>query len=631
MIWLLFNLEHGMKKFICVFLILTFTAVQAQIERVEPPNWWIGFANKQVQLLVKAPNIVERTAEINYPGVELIKVSKGSSPNYLFLDLSISDQSEPGKVRISFKKSDSDTWYYNYPLDKRTKKGEDFIGFDSSDAIYLITPDRFSNGNIDNDIIKGLKEQRIDRTDDYARHGGDIEGIRQHLDYISDMGFTAIWPTPLLTNDMSSTSYHGYAITDFYEIDPRFGNLDDYASLIKQARKKGIKIIMDQVANHCGLEHWWMQDLPFKDWVNNQAEFEAGNNTIYSNHRRTTNQDLYASKLDAKGMSNGWFVDAMPDLNQTNPYMSAYLIQNSIWWIENFDLGGIRQDTYPYPDKEFMSNWAGAIMKEYPNFSIVGEEWSLNPLLVGYWQQGANNRDGYKSNLRATMDFPMQHNIVAALKEEESWDKGLVKIYEGLANDFHYANPKDILIFPDNHDMDRIHTQLKEDAVLTKMALAYLSTLPRILQIYYGTEILMQNSAKPGDHGLIRSDFPGGWPRDHSNAFTGKNLTIDQKEMQVFMKDLLQYRKSSGAINNGKTVHFAPQNGIYALFRIDQDEIVTLILNKNESPVEIDLNRFDEIGLKNKKVKNIFTKEEFNWKSQLTIQNKGVLMFTTKF
>jgi glycosidase len=329
-------------------------------------------------------------------------------------------------------------------------------------------------------------------------------------------------------------------------------------------------------------------------------------------------------------MNEGWFVSSMPDLNQQNKLLANYLIQNSIWWIETLDLGGVRQDTYPYSDKEFMSNWAGAIMDEYPNFSIVGEEWSINPLLVGYWQKDANNKDGYQSNLTSSMDFPMQRLIVEGISEKETWGTGFVKMYEGLANDFYYKKPSDILIFPDNHDMDRIFTQLKENSVNTKMAISYMLLLPRIAQIYYGTEILMENTAKPGDHGLIRTDFPGGWKGDKVNAFTGKRLTSNQKEMQSFMKKLLNYRKNSEAIHTGKTIHFAPSENIYVLFRIQNNEIVTIILNKNENPVTLNLDRFEEVGLKGKQVKNIITEKEFLWKNSLKLKSKGVTLLTTK-
>jgi glycosidase len=598
--------------------------------KVEPPNWWVDFKNSELQLLVKHPNISETTPQISYAGVSIIKVHKADSPNYLFIDLEISESTKPGKFDIIFKTENGDEKSHTYELKTRNKSAEAYKGFDSSDAIYLITPDRFANADPSNDIDLSLNEKTINRNDDYARHGGDIKGITKHLDYIDDMGFTAIWPCPLLTNDMFRASYHGYAMTDFYELDPRFGTLNDYMELSSKMSEKGMKLIMDQVANHCGLEHWWMKDLPFKDWVNYQNEFENNQKTNYSNHRRTTNQDIYASKSDQKGMTDGWFVDKMPDLNQRNPFMAKYIIQNSIWWIESANLGGIRQDTYPYPDKEFMSDWAGAIMNEYPNFSIVGEEWTTNPLLIAYWQEGHTNKDGYDSNLKSPMDFATQANIVQALNEKEKWDEGLVKIYEGLANDFAYTSPKDIMVFPDNHDMSRIFTQLKGDVANTKMALSYLLVLPRIPQIYYGTEILMNDFDKPGDHGLIRTDFPGGWDGDAVNAFTGEGLTKDQKDMQFYLKKLLNYRKDSEAIHEGKTIHFAPENGVYVLFRISDDETVVHILNKNETQVDLDLTRFEEVELSGKTLTNIISGDQLIWNETLELNGKGSLVLTTK-
>ena len=605
--------------------------VTNDIERIEPPNWWVGFKNNNLQLLVKDPNIAEATVTISKTGISIKKVTKGDSPNYLFIDLDINETATAGKFNITFTAKDNSKKVQTYELKGRDKKADDYVGFSSADAVYLITPDRFVNADSSNDIDSTLNEKAIDRTNDYARHGGDIKGITKNLDYIDKLGFTAIWPSPLLTNNMPQASYHGYAITDFYGVDPRFGTLGEYKELAVKANKKGIKIIMDQVANHCGLEHWWMKDLPFKDWVNYQDEFINNKPVKISNHKRTSNQDIYASKADNKIMTHGWFGNHMPDLNQRNSFLAAYIIQNSIWWIETLELGGIRQDTYPYPDKDFMANWAGSIMAEYPNFSIVGEEWSYNPLLIAYWQKDNKNKDGYESNLTSTMDFAMQKNIIDALNEDETWGTGLIKAYEGLANDFAYESPKDIMVFLDNHDMDRVFTQLNENVENTKMAIAYLALLPRIPQFYYGTEILMQNTAKPGDHGLIRTDFPGGWESDSSNAFTGEGLTSNQKEMQNFMRTLLNFRKQSKAIHNGKTIHFAPQNGVYVLFRILNDEIVTIILNKNEDPQQLDLSRFKEVGLEGKKVTNISTKQSFIWKDSLLLPIKGATILTTKF
>jgi glycosidase len=619
-------------KSIKLFTLLFFLCLNIysqKIERVEPPNWWVGMENTQLELLIYGKNIAHFQPSIKNSAIKLIDTKKTENSNYLFLNLDLSEASV-GKFEIDFSKNEKRTNFsITYQLKERTKNSKLREGFNSSDVIYLITPDRFANADESNDIDISLNEKTINRTHDYDRHGGDIKGITNHIDYISEMGFTAIWSTPVLENNMKKSSYHGYAITDLYKPDSRFGTLNEYIELATKTKEYGLKFVMDQVANHIGSEHWWMKDLPTKDWVNFQQEFLAGN-TVVTNHRRTTNQDLYASKVDTKLMSEGWFVSAMPDLNQNNPLVATYLIQNSIWWIETLDLGGIRQDTYPYPDKNFMSKWAGAIMTEYPNFSIVGEEWSLNPLLVGYWQQGKNNKDGYISNLTTTMDFPMQRAIVDALNEEESWDKGLVKIYEGLANDFSYANPNNIMVFPDNHDMSRIHTQLKLDVVKTKMALGYLLALPRIAQVYYGTEILMNDIEKPGDHGLIRSDFPGGWKDDNINAFTGKGLSKDQQEMQLYLKKILNYRKNSSAIHKGKTIHFAPDNGIYVLFRILDNEIVTVILNKNEHPIDLDLNRFNEVGLNGKQLKNIVSDKVHTWDNSLHFNGKGITILTTK-
>lgn len=606
------------------------------LERVEPPNWWIDFKDSSLQLLVKEPNIGNSKPTISYQGISIQKIHQAKSKNYLFIDLQIDKNTRAGKFDIVFTFNDGTTKKHTYELKGRQKSSEKYVGFNSADAIYLITPDRFANADETNDIKENLNEKTINRKDDYARHGGDIKGITNHIDYIADLGFTAVWPTPVLTNDMFRGSYHGYAMTDFYEVDPRFGTLTEYQELANELRKKDMKLIMDQVANHCGLEHWWMKDLPFNDWVNNQDYYEKNkenwnNQTVkVSNHRRTTNQDLYAAEADKSGNNEGWFVDTMPDLNQRNPFMAKYIIQNSIWWIETAQLGGIRQDTYPYPDKDFMSDWAGAIMTEYPNFSIVGEEWSYNPLLIGYWQEGANNRDGYDSNLRSSMDFAMQQNVVDGIKEKESWNKGLVKIYEGLANDFHYASPKDIMVFEGNHDKSRIFTEMEGDITNTKMAMATYAVMPRIMQMYYGTEILMDDFEKPGDHGLIRTDFPGGWEGDTVNAFTGEGLTDEQKDMQTFIKKLFNYRKNSKAIHDGKTVHFAPFVGTYFLYRTLGDETVVLILNKNEELITIDLNYQEEMGLKGKTLKNVITGKTVKWGEVIELKEKGVTLLTTK-
>ncbi len=618
------RLFKQIRQFSClVFLCFSFLA-QSQIERVEPPNWWVGFEQDTLQLLVKGKAIGTYVPTVQKEGVRLIRASRADSPNYLFLDLVIAKDAQPGTFEIEFEPKRGRNYSFSYALKPREQKAEDFKGFDSSDVVYLITPDRFANGNPENDVVESLRETVVARKEDYGRHGGDIQGIIDHLDYIDQMGFTAIWSCPLLVNDMPQSSYHGYAMTDFYQVDPRFGTLENYIDLSKKAADRGIKLIMDQVANHCGSKHWWMEDLPFEDWLNFQEDYKQGVPLKTSNHRRTVNQDAYASDYDRTLMSGGWFVSAMPDLNQRNPFMAKYLIQNSIWWVETLKLGGIRQDTYPYPDKDFMAQWAKDIMREYPNFNIVGEEWSDNPLLVGYWQDGAKNNDGYRSYLPTTMDFPIQTTFAEAFKEsEKEWGKGLVKLYNALANDFYYTNPGSIMLFGDNHDMDRIHTQMSEEVALTQMAMAFVLTAPRIPQVYYGTEILMQNTAKPGDHGLIRTDFPGGWEGDAVNAFTGEGLTETQKKMQDFMQKLLNFRKTSSAIHKGKTKHFAPHDSMYVLFRYDDDQIVMLILNKNEASTTLDLARYAEMDLEGKTFTNVITGEAQPLGAALQLDGKG--------
>ena len=597
--------------------------------QVEPPNWWAGMRSSTLQLMLHGEDLANYSPEVHYEGLTVESWHPGTSPNYLFIDLSFSSRVQPGKVPLSLRRSGYPVIGLEYELKERQKEAAAYKGFDATDVIYLITPDRFANGNPDNDIIPGMKEQGVDRTDDYARHGGDIRGMIDHLDYIGGMGFTAIWPTPLLTNDMPRTSYHGYAITDFYGVDPRFGTLEEYRELSHEARLRGVKLIMDQVVNHCGLSHWWMADLPFPDWIHYQQEYVEGKPFTVTNHRRTVNQDPYASRADRELMNRGWFVPSMPDLNQSNPFLATYLIQNSIWWVETLQLGGIRQDTYPYPDKGFMARWARAIMEEYPNFNIVGEEWSYNPLLVGYWQHGAHNRDAYQSYLKSTMDFPLQRALVKALRTEEQWDSGLNILYEGLANDFYYPRPSDILFFGDNHDMDRLFTQLGESVPLMEMALAFILTTPRIPQIYYGTELLLQNSKKPGDHGLIRTDFPGGWAGDAKNGFTGEGLTEAESLMQQYLRSILIFRKQSQAIQKGDLIHFAPEDGTYLLARAMGGETAVVILNKNESPVALPLDRFEELGLMGRTLRNVLTDEKIQWSGSIKLEGPGAFIFTT--
>lgn len=611
--------------FLPVLVCINFCAT-AQINHVEPLNWWVGMKNPNLQVLINGNDIGETTPQINYTGVTIKKINKADSKNYLFLDLVISKNTKPGTVIINFKKDGKTVYTYNYSLLQRQQDPLLVKGFNSTDVIYLIVPDRFSNGDESNDVVAGMKEKKIDRSFDGGRHGGDIRGIINHLDYIKDMGFTAIWPTPILENDMATYSYHGYSITNHYKVDPRFGTLDDYKELSVKAKQKGLKLIFDEVLNHTGSNYWWMNDLPFKNWLNYPDAYTP------TNHRRTVNEDLYASNYDKDLWARGWFDKTMPDMNGQNPFMANYLIQNSIWWIETLQLGGIRQDTYGYSDKTFLKNWSCTIMNEYPNFNMVGEEWSLNPLITSYWQRGKKNYDGYAGCLPTVMDFPLQDALVKSLTDNEdaSYNVAFTKLYEALANDFAYANPNNILVMGDNHDMDRLFMQLNQDVDLTKMALTYLLTIRGIPQIYYGTEILMDNTGHHKVDGLIRSDFPGGWNGDALNAFTGKNLSAVQLSMQTYLKQLLNWRKNNPVISGGQTLHFAPFNGAYVYFRYNKEKTIMVVMNKNTSATTIDTKRFQEILKDKSTATNVLSNESFSIQTSLTVAAKSTTVFEIK-
>ncbi|TKD62505.1 glycoside hydrolase family 13 protein [Flavobacterium sp. ASW18X] len=553
-------------------LVLTQVTAQNSISRLEPPNWWVGMEYNTIELLVYGKDIATFDVALKpYDKVQLQSAKKVTNPNYLFINLQIDDTAQSGHLALEFKKNNSVVFEQPYELKARTNNRKNIEGFNTSDAIYLITPDRFVNGNPSNDAVAGMLEQP-NRKDKGGRHGGDVQGIVNSLDAIKDMGFTAIWTNPILENNMPSYSYHGYAITDFYKVDPRYGSNEAYRAMVEQASEKGMKVIMDMIANHCGLEHWWMKDLPSDDWINQWDTYTQ------TNHKKTVVLDPYATKKDTKEFFDGWFVPTMPDLNQRNAAMANYLIQNTLWWIEYSGIAGIRMDTYPYPDMYFMRDWTAAVMGEYPNFNIVGEEWVLRPTIVSYWQKGKENANGYISELKSVMDFPIQHALVNSLNDTNSWNV----VYEELGQDYLYPDPNNLVVFPDNHDMSRIFTQLNEDAALVKLALTYIATVRGIPQIYYGTEILMGNKGTE-DHGIIRTDYPGGWAKDKVNAFTEKGLTAEQKDAKAYLSKLFNWRKNAEVIHNGKLIHFAPKDNVYVFFRYNENEKVMVILNKGEA------------------------------------------------
>lgn len=584
-----------MKKILFLVCLSFFaSSLFAQSLRIEPMNWWVGMKNPNLQLLIKGPNIGGSQVVSTKKGLVVKKVSNGDSPNYLFVDLLIDRNAKAGNYPLQIKKNGAVVQTISYELQAREKGSANRSSYSNKDVIYLITPDRFSNGDPGNDQVAGMRDMSLNRAALYDRHGGDLKGILNHFDYIKNMGFTAIWNMPVLENDQKLESYHGYGITDHYKIDRRFGTNEDYRALGKKAKENGMYLIKDIVLNHCGNGHWWMDDMPFKDWINFGGKF------VSTTHRRETVQDPHVSKYDAKLQSEGWFVPAMPDLNQKNPFMQKYIIQNTIWWIEYAHLGGLRIDTYPYSTKEFATMWSDAVLAEYPNLNLVGEEWSTNPIITSYWQKGKYNRDGYKSSLPSLMDFPLQNALSEAMNEnDKEWGRGLNKIYNVIANDLIYPNPDNLVVFGDNHDMSRIFTQVKHDPALLKMAMTYLFTTRGIPQVFYGTEILMANP-KSNEHGEIRGDFPGGWSGDTKNAFNGTNLTPEEKNTQEFFKKILAWRKNAEAIHHGKLLHFGPENsgpgnGIYVYFRYTNKQKVMVILNKNAESRDLDLSHYREI------------------------------------
>ena len=571
--------------FLVVLNIFAGLCLFAQIQHVEPPFWWAGMKNPHLQVLIHGENIADYKVKAEYPGLSLKTVSRVQNPNYLFLDLELENNIQTGSFLITFSKDGKKEFDYEYQILQREKDASEVKGFDNSDVIYLLMPDRFANGDPSNDVVPSMKETDLDRNEPYGRHGGDIQGIIDHMDYFEEMGFTALWLNPVLENDQPDASYHGYAITDFYKVDPRFGDNELYKKLAEEADKRGIKLIMDMIFNHCGSEHWWMDDLPSDDWIHYYPDYKI------TNHRRTVNQDPYAAESDLKLMREGWFVPTMPDMNQENPFLAEYLIQNSIWWIEYLGLEGIRMDTYPYPNKYMLAEWCKRVMDEYPNFNIVGEEWTTNPVIISYWQKGKENYDGYEPHLPSVMDFPLQEAVSKGLTEEESWGTGLIRMYESLANDFIYPDPYNILIFPDNHDMPRFYMQMGMNNDLYKLGIIYFLTTRGIPQFLYGGEVLMTHTE--GDsHGLIRKDFPGGWEGDKKNAFTGENLDEETLEMQNFFKTLLNWRKENPVIHTGKLTHYAPAENVYVYFRYNENKKVMVIINKNTEKYELNLERF---------------------------------------
>lgn len=567
----------------------TFTAFSSQENNLDvyPPNWWAGMQHEEVELMISGKDVADDKVSVSKGSVQIKQSRALDSENYLFVTLDLAE-ANPQELLLTLKDEDGSSRDIHYSLKKRAKGSSSREGFGPEDAIYLIAPDRFANGSVENDNIDGYQD-KVDRAFKGGRHGGDIQGIVNNIDYIKEMGFTQIWTMPMLENAMEKYSYHGYSTTDYYNIDPRFGSNDAFVKLSKKANENGIGVIMDMVLNHIGSEHVWMEDTPSADWINNNGQF------VGTTHKRESLHDPHAIASDIKGFSDGWFVPTMPDLNQRNPHLANYLIQNAIWWVETANLSGIRVDTYSYPDKGFLSQWTNRIMKEYPNFNIVGEEWSVNPAITAYWQAGSKRHDDYDSALPSVMDFPLQAAVVKALNSDESWNSGFISVYETLATDFLYGDPNNLVIFPDNHDMSRIFTQLNNDKAKWNMAMTLFLTTRGIPQVFYGTEILMGNEGTE-DHGIIRSDFPGGWPSDsEKNAFSGKGLSGDEQWAQERIKTLLALRQSHPHLFKGELKHYAPVDGVYTYFRVAEDTAQKLMVILNKKTVDVSLAKYAEV------------------------------------
>lgn len=584
------------------------------ISRIDPPFWFAGFTTDTMQLLVYGNELEALTPEIIFPGISVIRFEPSKNKGYMFVDLKISDKTLPGTGRMNFIRNKKIFISVDYEIKARDGQNA-HSGFGPGDVIYLLMPDRFANGNPANDNHTETIE-KCNRKNPDGRHGGDLKGITDHLDYLSRLGVTAVWPTPVLENNNPSYSYHGYAITDLYKVDPRLGTNDEYRDLVKNAHEKNLKVVMDMVFNHLSIHSPIIKNLPDSDWINTHPVFTR------SNFRAATITDPYASEYDRNLMNTGWFDHHMADLNQQNPRLMAYLTQNTLWWIEFAGIDAIRMDTWPYPFKSPMSGWAKRIMSEYPSFTILGETWEQTIAITAAWQQGKGLQGDFETGLNSVTDFPLSYALAKAFTEPDSWTDGLFRLYYHMAQDFLFAKPGKVVGFVDNHDLTRFFENVGRDTAFFKMGLAFLLTTNRIPQIYYGTEIAMTGLEHQG-HGFIRQDFPGGWVGDTENGF---NL-IDkpgQNEIFDFVKLMLNWRKNNAAVQTGKFIHFIPENGVYVYFRVLPEKAVMVIINKNNRTVNLDSKRFIEILSVYGNAKNIITNQSADIKGQITLQDKSV-------
>lgn len=596
------------------------TACAAVIKKIAPTFWWAGMENPELQILLYGENIASSEVTLSGKEVVLKEVVKQENPNYLLLYVDLSEAT-PQTFDICLKQGRKTTTV-PYELKQRIRKGADIQGFTSSDVLYLIMPDRFSNGNPDNDVIPGMLENKVDRAEQYARHGGDLKGISEHLDYIADLGVTAIWLNPTQENDMAEGSYHGYAITDYYQVDRRFGTNEEFKQLVDDSHAKGLKVVMDMIFNHCGSENYLFKDKPSKDWFNFKSEY------VQTSFKTVSVMDIHASEYERKVATDGWFTQVMPDLNQRNRHVARYLIQSSIWWIEYAGINGIRQDTHPYADFDFMSEWCKEVLEEYPYFNIVGETWLNSNVLVSYWQKDSKLAAPKNSNLPTVMDFPLQGLMNQAFDEETTdWANGLYRLYDYQTQDLVYANPLNLLIFLDNHDTSRFYKREEDTQNLNryKQAMAFLLTTRGIPQIYYGTEILMAADKGKGD-GYLRCDFPGGWEGDSVCCFTPEGRTALQNEAFDYTRKLLQWRKNNEVIGKGSLKHYSIANGIYVYERSYQGKSVVVIMNGTDKEQMLNTEMYKEI-LPQTQAVDVLTGKQVSLTGKLPLEKRKTFIF----
>ena len=591
------------------------------LDRVEPAFWWAGMKNPKLQLIVHGNAISDREVQLSYPGVALKKVHKVENPNYLFLDLEISAAAKAGKFNISFLKNGTKALTYGYELKARngTAKAQ---GVTNKDFVYLIMPDRFANGDKSNDIIKGMNETSLNRDSMYLRHGGDLQGIINSLDYLAELGVTTLWLNPVLENDQPKTSYHGYANTENYKIDRRYGTNELYKKLVDELHKRGMKMMKDLVHNHVGTEHWTIKDLPSKDWVHQWPSFTK---TTYKDQVMF---DPYASQADRTAMTDGWFDKHMPDMNQSNSFVRNYFTQSHIWWIEYSGLDGFRLDTYAYNDPEYMAEWAQAISAEYPDITYFGETWVHGIPNQAFFTEGNTINQNFDTHLQSVTDFQALWGINEALNGKFGWNEGVNKLYTTIASDFMYKDPTRLVVFLANHDLPRFYSVVNEDIKKYKMGIAWLLTTRGIPQFYYGDEILMKGLTNPD--GLVRLDFKGGWQGDKENKFMASGRSTAENEAFNYVKKLAVYRRSSPVLQTGKLMQYVPENGVYVYFRYNTEKTIMVIMNTNDAEAEVQTKRFEERIGKASGAVNVLTDEPIILSVSLKIPAKTTSVFELK-